>query len=111
MRWGSRDPASQLRSNTGDKNVLVMAKVVAFDGDYGICQRSTALIRAGRDRATATTGISSRGSGERYGVPKSNVVKEEVKSRDIQKCIKAFINDERLEWKGDSSHDITSYTT
>ena len=60
-----------MRSNARGKYGFVMAKVVVFD-NYAPkvdCQNKS------RDRAT---GISL---GERYGVPKANVVKEEMQSR------------------------------
>jgi len=72
-----------LGSNAGDKNGLVMVKVVVFGDNYA---PKVDCVDKSRDRAT---GISPR---ERYGVPKANVVKEEMQSGGaFEECFKASI--------------------
>jgi hypothetical protein len=69
-----------------------MVKVVVFRNNYA---PKVDRVDKSWDRAT---GISP---GKRYGVPKANVVKEEMQSGGaLQECIKASIIDDELEWRG-----------
>ncbi len=99
MRWRSRDRTSQLRSDTRRKNGLVVTEVVVLDDTY---TPKVDCIDKSWDRAT---GISP---GERYGVAKANVVKEEIQNGGaFKECIDASIDNNELEWRGYSSFNIT----
>ncbi len=72
-----------MRSDTRGKNGLVMTKVVVLGNKYA---PKVDHIDKSWDGAT---GISP---GERYGVAKANVVKEEMESRGaFKECINASI--------------------
>ena len=75
-----------------------MVKAVVFD-DYA---PKVDCIDKSRDRATDIS------PWEGYGVPKANVVKEEMQSRSaFEECVNAFITDDELEWREETRATTT----
>jgi hypothetical protein len=99
MRRRSRDNTSQLRCDARCKNGFALQKIVVLTADY---PPKIDCIDEGWDR---TTGISRR---ERYGAPKTTVVKEEMQGVGIFKeRIKAATCEGGLEWRCDLGYNLT----